>query len=573
MALGAGPADEVPAMIVRSYDLRGVAPLQPSQNPALRLLPYGITMNMEVPGVEETEGVDVNVIVDAIMGLMGSEFEYEGRGLHVENGDRLVVAAPRDVQEKVQRALTAFEQAFSSGVDVSVDVLTVKPDVDLARLVPSAVIGSAEADRLLGDLKGVTEKASSQRVRLQLGRSSVIDLSRQIAFVRDYDVEIAQSAATADPIVDTARIGTQLVLRGAPAADGISLAVFVRRADLAGDVRKREFPISAGIVSEHGGLAIEEVARDLQSPDIQFRSLALNTFLRDGQALVATISVDGPKPKSQEVLVLRLAGERTPVVQTLRLDVSGTDGTMARELTLVDASLLAPSVLEIEPLVPSIAGLSYSSPSGGDQPVGFLFARLHEPSLDAAVEALRLAFPDYSFPCVRSLIVNVHEVSSGGENPQIKPVALELAPKQVVRSVTLALKRSGRSARICIPVRVGEVSAGVAGLEQMVVSDYDVDVANDATVPNPVTQAIVDGVGFWLRSSLTPSGDLALEVKLKANLRVDDGRESEVRSPFYKVLDLPVFDTLWIDERLSFGGGTKEITLGDAAASLQVRVD
>jgi hypothetical protein len=570
-ALGADAPVESPAIIIRSYDLRSIVPSL-GGSPSLPLLPYepsGVPESAAAP--EEVDRPDPSMVADAIMNLMGSEFEYENRGLHVIEDSRLVVAAPPEVQDKVQRALGAFQAAFSAGIEVLVDVVSLKPDADASRLAPSAVISTAEAERLLADLKGVTDRASSHRVRLQPGRSSVMDITRQISFLRDYDVEIAKSASIADPIVDTARVGTQLLLRGVPAADGVALSLFLRRADLL-ELRKREFPISAGIVSERGGLAFEECARDVQSPDIQFRSFVLNTFLHDGHALVASTSLEGQRARSQEIVVIRLAGERPSPVQTLRMETTGSNGVRVREMTLVDGALLAPPTISMSPLSRMTPTLAFG-PFNAQEEGSFLNAAVKESRLDMASEMLQQVFPEQSFAAVRPLLVNVRDAGEDAPNLSIKPAVLELAPKQVARSITLVLKRGARVARICVPVRLGDVSGGLVGVEQNLISDYDVDVAEMAMIPNPICQTIVDGVGFWMRPTLAPSGDLSLELKVKANLRADDGRETEIRSPFYSKIDLPAFDTFWIDEQLRFEAGTKEITLGDAASSLQVRVD
>jgi hypothetical protein len=568
--LGSDPTSDAPVVVLRSYDLRGVVPTLPHRAPWLSLLPYDAT-GVESAGPPEYESPDATSVADAILNLMGSEFEYEGRGLHVEDG-RLVVAAPREVHERVQRALATFEQAFSAGTDVIVDVITLRSDADLARLAPSAVIGTAEAERLIADLKGSTERASSHRMRLTPGRSSVVDLTRQISFLRDYDVEIAQRSGVPDPVVGLARVGMQLVLRGAPSAEGVTLALLLRHAELQGEVRKREFPISSLIGSDKGPV-FEEVARDFQSPDVQFRSLALNSWLREGQELIASLGLQGAKTRNQEILVIRLAGDRAAAVQTLRVETAGGEGTRTRELTIVDAGLLSPPAVELGQLTQSTPTLSYATfPGGEQQERPFLDAWMREVGLDAASSMFQQTFPDQSFAQMRPLVVNVHEVASG-DGSSIKLVAADLASKEVSRSITLMLKCGNRGARICLPVRLGEASGGMLGVEQLLVSDYDVDVADAAAIPNPITQAIVDGLGFWLRPTLAPSGDLSVELKVKVNFRADDGRETEIRSPFYSKVDLPSFDTLWLDERLTFGGATKEITLGDAGTSLVVRVD
>src|SRR5262249_11007496 len=159
---------------------------------------------------------------------------------------------------------------------------------------------------------------------------------------------------------------------------------------------------------------------------------------------------------------------------------------------------LAPPALSLWPLSRATPTLAYAPSEAAQEEGSFLHAMVKESSLDAASNMLQQTFPDQSFAALRPLLVNVRDAGEEGQGPSIKPAALELAAKQVARSVTLVLKRGNRGARICVPVRLGEVSGGMAGVEQILISDYDVDVAEQAMIPNPTTQTIVDGLGFWI---------------------------------------------------------------------------
>ena len=91
------------------------------------LLPY---VQYDVDDPEEYEEADgggsADALVDLIIDLYGSEFEYEGRRVSVSSGQRMAVRGPEGLHQRVQNLIRFFDSAVNAQAELSVDVLTFK---------------------------------------------------------------------------------------------------------------------------------------------------------------------------------------------------------------------------------------------------------------------------------------------------------------------------------------------------------------------------------------------------------------------------------------------------------------
>ncbi|MFO0981406.1 MAG: hypothetical protein U1E76_06560 [Planctomycetota bacterium] len=564
-ALLGGPRADATASVWRSYDLSHLLPQVDAGEPQEFLLPYS-PLGTEVAASAETSSADPGRVVDSIMQLLGAEFQYEGRSIQPE-GDRLFVVAPMSVQQKVERILAAWEQAFAAALDVSLDVVTLKARRDLGS---SCVVKASDADRMLASVKDAIERSSSHRLRLMPGRTAVVDATRHLTFVRGYDVEIAQSAGVSEPHLDQTQVGTRLLLRGVPVAGGMALALCLKRADLNGDVKSRDYPMLQGLANDHG-LELREVARIIQSPDVTFHSTVLNTFVADGSALLLSSGFDVTSGRSQELVVIRLLGNRPEVLTAVRVEQTEPDAQpVTMELMLLDAEQFdVPRCVFGAALSPRTSGLGYSLAPASDEPP-FAAVSLKSADYGRCVELVHSAFPARELNEAAPLIANVSRIPLADDQGDLR-TAVDLAAKPTVRSVTLTLRHAGSAApvaQVSLPVRLEQESGGVIGVETLMVRGYEVEVANNSTIANARTTAVVDGLGYWLRPSLNIAGNLVLDLRMKANLRVDAGAAVDLKGSYYSKIDLPSFDTLWLDERLIFASGQKEIVLGESPGSV-----
>src|SRR5262249_3532626 len=198
------------------------------------------------------EGPDT--IVDFLSQVLGSDLQQPGAQLSLQSEAELAVLAPAAVQAKVQATLAALEPALAGTVDIAVDVVTVAGNAD-PEWPARNVLAPAEADRLVANLVGTGGKRQSWIVHVAAGRTAEIDQTRLVPYLRDYDVEIAQSISITDPVVDDARTGTRILLRGVPTASGVALSVLFHDAEMLGGVRKHELNIQSITVSQEKGAA------------------------------------------------------------------------------------------------------------------------------------------------------------------------------------------------------------------------------------------------------------------------------------------------------------------------------
>ncbi|MCZ6597025.1 MAG: hypothetical protein O7B99_05250, partial [Planctomycetota bacterium] len=237
LAPGQGPisderaaVEQAESILVR-YDLSAVVPsvdAEGYQESLLRSAGNQHTYHFDRADLQDmytSDGMDV--VVDLIQNVLGAEFEYEGRRIDMSGENELLVLAPQEIQQKVRRILAALEGALSGAVQIRIDVVTM-PAEGAGGLPEESVVDAARVDGLL-EAMGRASSRETYELRLSPGRTSMLDLMREIPVLVDYDVEIAQGAAIHDPIVGYAEEGTRLLVRGSPAKGGVGLTVVYTR--------------------------------------------------------------------------------------------------------------------------------------------------------------------------------------------------------------------------------------------------------------------------------------------------------------------------------------------------------
>jgi hypothetical protein len=119
-----------------------------------------------------------------------------------------------------------------------------------------------------------------------------------------------------------------------------------------------------------------------------------------------------------------------------------------------------------------------------------------------------------------------------------------------------------------MPIRFGENGCMVLATEAIEVADYDVEVAQSASVADSQMRIGFDGIAVRARPSLALSGDLVVDVAARAHVRRGKSREFELGVPSLGRLDQSTHDQLFARENLVFGkaeGAPKRFVLGDAA--------
>jgi len=550
LLLGAGGAHdkgaaEGPDSVLVRYDLGGLLASFDSSTFVESLLMSGGSPGDAVQrssSEDMYERVDAESLVELLARLFNEEFEYEGRELALQDADELLVLAPPEVQEKVQGALTALEQALSSSVELQVDVVAL-PGEGPPPFGGACVIDAAQAANLPSSPDRPRE---TYTVRLSPGRTSVVDRRRMIPVVVDYDVEIAQGALIHDPVVGTAETGTRLLVRGVPMADGLALSIFYAHGDpVREDVQEIEAPLRGFVSSENGTEdRFIEGPRAEERVEIAFRSAAFNTFLPAGKALVLTSTLDlstsqpeGAGRSRQAVIVRRVSGE---LPRFRRYSSPGTK----RELLFVNAETLhGPEMKSWGRLI-----------GGGEESMEHIPEVRGQLEPESSVFLMDWISDRFSTwrtvgPWVICAYDPTWDESAGAElerltqgwHAETRLSEVELHAR--VRGVDAAAWK--------LPVRVGSQAAGMVGISSTSLVDYDVEVAQFAAGADPKFFPYFSGLVFRGAASANEAGETRLDLEAIAHLRREAPRMVTLGGPYMTRLEKTTFDVLRVWDRVS----------------------
>lgn len=550
LLLGAGGAHdkgaaEGPDSVLVRYDLGGLLASFDSSTFVESLL---MSSGSPVDEVERSSGedlyerVDAETLVELLSRLFNEEFEYEGRALALQDADELLVLAPPEVQEKVHGALTALEQALSSSVELQVDVVAL-PGEGPPPFGGACVIDAAQA----ASLPSIPDRPrETYTVRLSPGRTSIVDRRRMIPVVVDYDVEIAQGALIHDPVVGTAETGTRLLVRGVPMADGLALSIFYAHGDpVREDVQEIEAPLRGFVSSENGTEdRFIEGPRAEERVEIAFRSVAFNTFLPAGKALVLTSTLDlstsqpeGAGRSRQAVIVRRVSGE---LPRFRRYSSPGTK----RELLFVNAETLHGPEMK-----------SWGRLIGGEEE-----SMEHIPEVRGQLEPENSVFlMDWisdrfsTWRTVGPWVICAYDPtwdeSAGAE---LERLTQGWHAETRLSEVELRARVRGADAAAWkLPVRVGSQVAGMVGISSTSLVDYDVEVAQFAAGADPKFFPYFSGLVFRGAASANEAGEARLDLEAIAHLRREAPRMVTLGGPYMTRLEKTTFDVLRVWDRVS----------------------
>jgi hypothetical protein len=591
--LADSPAGSASAVLAaRTYDLAAVLPWRARSSPEETLIPYFALERAGQPAAGDAlAGADS--VLQTLRAITGKEFEYEGRALRVDESGRLLVKAPSALQELTARYLEFLDASFGAATELAIDVFTLPDstkDVALQSIVP---VGD------LAKIAAMAEPGGSRRTyRLQVraGATASLDATRTTKIVSDYDIEIAQAASIANPIVDEVAAGLRLFARAAPAPGGTWLALIVRRGDQVGDVETRDFPRES-MVNTQDKQGFVEAPHVFQSMEIENRSLSLNTFLPDGKALVVRSSHESKSARSTELLVVRQTGKPLSISQRFQADPKS--GGKGDDVLLVNAQSVLP------PRCVTRGTAAKCGQPGWRQSVDLdavLETHFAEDSPDMALEMIRPLEPSRRVEFAGAWMMLSRSspeagaearAESGANEDPLTTLARCAPPTQVVQ-VSIALERTPTPsnvsgavasqaptviARCTLPARVGATSCAVLAREWIEVCSYDVQVAQLSAASDPTTCVAFDGLVITVAPNVTSTGDVTLDLDARAHVKVGDTREFDPRVVTLGRMQQSTYDQLATHERLVFAksdGGPRRAILGDASgtpASLMLVVE
>lgn len=515
----------------RTYDLRPITE-GPSARPGPRV---GFVSTKGQEPVEFSDGENGRIDMESL-----SEFLKEtiapGTWDGPENAmtlDRheLCVTAPTETQERIRGVLDLLEARAARVVVVDVDAIELSPE----GLKGFDLQAGALDDRTAAELLVALRDPARGRIRHQMSvraapgvRTHTASLRRR-TYLRDFDIEIAQGAAVADPVTGTLDEGAVLDVTAhfSTARDVFHLELRFAASRLA-ELAKFELPASSGGSVEQPRLDLFEMRAVLAVPAgrplllaaTDFRPetpgwtslLLLRARLENPAPADANPAGDEPVFRAWDAGALlhvpheRFAGPELGLIQTS----DGTDTTTVMEddticlgydalLELLN-SATGTDIWDEEGLQLSLLGstLVARAPVHVLNQIGAALADL-EPRLGhaAAVDAWLVALDPAEWASRRDIVTRANGL-----------------PEELFSDL-LALARKGGRARL-VSASSALASTGsrfhvTRGRRAAYVADYDVEIAQNSRAWDPIPDTVDDGLSLDFVLNPGPAGRFAVE--------------------------------------------------------------
>lgn len=531
--------------VVRRYSLAALLP--PLEEDTERVQPLYVA-----PGTQywfEEQGfdpgrlrpsMDADAAASLLADALGDDLRFEGRALEVLEGGILMLVAPEEVQAKAGKILSGLTAALSSQIVLSVDVVT-----DAQGQLPfpaSAQIADADAERLVA--MAVERGASHVRheVVVSPGSIAMSDITRPVALVGDYDVEIAQNAAIWDPITSVIDVGQRLTVMGSPRDGKALVAGVLRTSELIGEVEERAFDAAMLVSSEKAGVTYGEGPQLIQAATVAQSAYAFSGELGGGQALICASELTLPNQRRSQIVVLRALSVQGQAVHTVPLDGG-------RSLMVVDTSAFTTpgaNVFAVREELESWARLSgpYLAASLSVEAPSFLSDLLERRfNLSYSYGPWRMLVPDPTYDRGGAEAVDAL-AASWPSAAATATLALDLASSGVA---------DGMPARGLVPCIRGQEAAVLVGVARNTVWDYDVEVAQNAAVADPTVSNIFSGLGVIASVQDRLDGSSALDVEAYGFQPAGPPEVLEVSAREFRYFDRQDHDTLQAKSRRALG--------------------
>jgi hypothetical protein len=527
----AAQEQELPPVETRVFDVSAlVAPVSHA-----RLEPFGLSWpdtEIEEEELEPFSPLEIDALVDMIRESIDIEsWEREDVALAATQSGQLLVRQTKPALDRIEQYLEWLDRTLRRPIDIAVHWMVLERE-SVERLRKSGLLdvlsagtldeAQVRALRLEADRPGnVHESGSTTSV---LGNRAAVRRATFVTYLEDYDVEIAQAAQIGDPIVATAREGLEAYVRPHPLVGGNEIAVQV----LARTGRlERPMPTVELEAEELGTLDL---------PEMWQTTLGVSGVVRNGRALVATVR--SPHESGNGTLGVLLVTPRRgaaagapPAGLPEILDVSflgsapecyvqgWSEGIVAGQSPkLLSTEMERP--LGIEESV-EVIRMSVDPESWDEEGV---FISCLEPGQiwmkhDARrIAASREVLARFEAPAKRTVQVDVsvYSVPAASLHEAALTTGAHAEREGVLGSIrSLNGAREIRGARL--GTIIGRWATLKAGLERNYVHDYEVEVAQEARIADPVIGQVFAGLLLNVLPRVSPDGQ---EATLRLGMRL-----------------------------------------------------
>ncbi len=558
-------------LVVRVHSLAGLVENHGHGAGVLSLLPYSAGMSLPSPDVEGQgeEGPAVlsgEDICGLVRELVEPNFwdETAGASNDLSGADRMVVVAPQEVQDKIADFLAHLVTALVPSEQLEVRVLT-SQESDAAGGELS--LEFAEADRRIAERGLLHRTSAALRGRAVVSADALVRES----IVYDWEVEIAQGATIADPVVRNVGTGIELVARSTRVDGGALLNLVVRASDPAGPTTERRVRAKS-LVNSKSVMSERVAAGAMQHPEVAFASFAGTLLIPDGRAVWVPVTVVTHRGPVSFCLDLRVTGRATPARSSFEVARSASDEPMRLDfmsrgatdlgrvtMTRIGARMFDDQWTVNEGSQPVWATLDWI---GEDGILINLIQRVAAEVLDSGGGSVGYA-GDY----VRTLLPKSFAERVGAALQPLQRVDAGA----FVRGRLLADGEERATFRV--PAVLGRPLALWSGIQGTRIFDWDVDVANEAQACNPEPEAWLDGFALQLELSRNAAGGLVLRANGKVCLLEGPPQPLDTLDDAQMTIDQIHARTLFVDELRSLpAAGGKTIFGGDLSLELEVAV-
>lgn len=502
-------------LATRLFDLSPILEPRSATATGIRLLPTAT--NPRAPErYEDPEPTifSADTVVDLVRNCVWSEeWEFEGRSLEfvpTEDGNFLRVTLPAARMAEVEDFLNFLTQTLNAKSVVTVDVHRVRTTTGAAPTIPADAHGVAELVQ-----SGQLAPARTFKLLLKPGRVEHAALTQSHTYVSHFEVEIAQAAARSQPITRTIETGTAMSMRGDAMPDGrIALQYAISDSAIPTAFDSIELKTDAQFVSERGS-ETSSARCVVQSPTVRFATVAGTAELAKGQSIVigALDPTAGSTEHAGAVVVIRAEEIATR---------GGTFPCGTRRLHVIDVGFAATTALQIPRATRD--ALQWTPNQEGEPQTWIEISDNRDiPFVDTAIQATGAydAPEFYAGTHGPFIFVRTQNAQGGGgaAAPDFEALVLASLP-QAPLSDLVDLKIGDGNSRTC--GRVSCSSRGglaLAGTQENYVASWEIDVANNSSIAQPVTFMLPSAFAARVTSAPTTQQSRSIRVQFLGRFR------------------------------------------------------
>ena len=452
--------------------------------------------NPHFPGEEEPEYeprafLEGDAIADIIRDTITLAVWDEGGDVMYRQGGRLIVKAPRSTLGRIEDLIAEMDSQASRRIHFSVEVRDL-PAADYAKYALSTGTRPGAA--------GLRESVSGESYP---GAYAAAKVTNRVRYVADYDVEIAQGAMLSDPVVLAAEEGLVLDLRAHPTMDGSRLIVetYLQSGDIEQPMPEATLAVDEEYFAEGFRSDTRRQNGTMQLPRFDGADAFSTRIIKPGERFEVPLVI-GDRMRLFSITAKLLGGDGSPRV----LDV----GALAHRPTTHSIGysgeeegyrvLMAPRLIRSE-----------GERANGPEEIMDLIVQNTSPEYWEEAGAIGVMGSQLFVHAEPVVLSGVRRFYAGLERDFLAQVKLDLR----VYSVTGRLP-AGEQAGFTLPEGSRLEYAGAvatlprrracfrAGNTQNFIADYDVEVAQEARIADPIIGQSFEGIVANLRPTLTP---------------------------------------------------------------------